>query len=390
MVIPFNFARIPEIHFGVGKFEMLPKLIKQYGSKVMLVTGKSSFIESERGRQLLKNLNQENISFELVHVYTEPSVAFIDEVCQRFRKNEIYAVVAIGGGSVIDAGKAISAMLPLNDSVKPYLEGIDSGKTHPGIKLPFIAIPTTSGTGSEATKNAVISEVGEKGFKKSLRHNNFVPDVALVDPGLTLYCPPEITAFTGLDTITQLLEAYISTQASELTDAIAFSGLQHVAGSIQMAYNNGTNLEARSNMSYAALLSGIVLANAGLGTVHGFASAIGGFFDVPHGVICGTLLGVVNRRNIEKLIENNNKPMLEKYAKVGRLFCNEMGKTDEFYIHSLANALDSFINEFKVPKFSTYGILQSDVNRILDRTSNKNNPVKFNREELQQILISRM
>ena len=390
MVTSFSFARIPEIYFGVGKFEMLPKLIKQYGIKVLLVTGKTSFIESEKGRQILKKLNQENISFELVHVHTEPSVTFIDEVCQSFRKSEINVVVAIGGGSVIDAGKAISAMIPLNDSVKPYLEGVVSGKTHSGVKLPFIAIPTTSGTGSEATKNAVISEVGEKGFKKSLRHNNFVPDIALVDPELTLHCPPEITAFTGLDAITQLLEAYVSIQASEFTDAIAFSGLQHAAASIQMAYHNGINLEARSNMSYAALLSGIVLANAGLGTVHGFASAIGGFFDVPHGAICGTLLGVVNRKNIEKLILNNDKLMLAKYAKVGRLFCNEMGKTDEFYIHSFADKLDCLINEFKVPKFNMFGILQSDVNRILDQTSNKNNPVNFNSNELEEILISRI
>ena len=201
-------------------------------------------------------------------------------------------VVGIGGGSVLDAGKAISAMMYKTESVMEFLEGVGN-KEHPGTKLPFIAIPTTSGTGSEATKNAVISQIGKNGFKRSLRHDNFVPDIALVDPELTLNCPQDITAASGMDCFTQLTEAYLSDKSNEYTDALAMEGLKAIKSSLIRSYTNGEDIEARTGMSFAALTSGICLANAGLGVVHGFASSIGGMYNIPHGIDLRNTYGII-------------------------------------------------------------------------------------------------
>ncbi len=210
MMNEFSFSRVPEIHFGVGKFELLTDKIRRFGNKVLLVTGKSSFLQSKTGQRLQGKLINEQIGFEIIQVSGEPSAKFIDDVCNTYRHNSFNVVVAIGGGSALDTGKAVSAMLLLNDPVKFYLEGNPESKKHPGIKLPFIAVPTTAGTGSEATKNAVLGEVGENGFKRSLRHENFIPDVALVDPELTLQCPPEVTAAGGLELLTTFRSLYFN------------------------------------------------------------------------------------------------------------------------------------------------------------------------------------
>ena len=180
-------------------------------------------------------------------------------------------------------------MLPLSDGIINYLEGVELNP--PGSTVSFIAVPTTAGTGSEATKNAVISSIGESGFKKSLRHDNFIPDIAVIDPQLMLSCPETLTAACGLDAIAQLLESYVSSKSNPITDALAFDALTKAIPAFEVAVKDGhKNLEARASMAYGALISGITLANAGLGIVHGFASPIGGFFDIPHGVVCGTLL----------------------------------------------------------------------------------------------------
>jgi alcohol dehydrogenase class IV len=391
MVSYFTFSRLPEIHFGIGKLEIIPKKIKQFGNKVLLVTGKSSFIKSKKGEWLINKLGSENITVEIVQVAAEPSVSFIDEVCKFHRKQNFNAILAIGGGSVIDAGKAISAMLAIDSPIKGFLEGLPANKPHPGSKVPFIAVPTTAGTGSETTKNAVISEVGENGFKKSLRHENFIPEIVIVDPELTLQCPPEITAASGLDAFTQLLEAYTSTQASPMTDALAFNGLQYIANSLLKSCKQGDNIEARCDMSYAAMLSGIALANAGLGAVHGFASSIAGYFDVPHGIICGTLLGAVTRKNIDKLLDGNgNNELIEKYINVGRLFLKEPEKHETHLLNSFANAIDNLIDELQMPKLGKFEIKEKNIDKIVSGTAIKNNAVQLNRGELIEILKQRV
>lgn len=388
----FVFARIPEIHFGIGEIKNLPNLINKKGKRLLLVTGSSSFKATLYYKELITKLKELAITTFEISVSGEPSPTFIDKVTKEFRKENIEVVAAIGGGSVIDAGKAISAMLPQEGSVLQYLEGMETAK-HNGIKVPYIAVPTSSGTGAEATKNAVLSEVGENGFKKSLRHDNFVPDVALLDPELTLSCPKNVTAACGLDALTQLLEAYVSTAASPMTDALAFSGLEYFKNGFLSSFLNGEkDITARSNMCYASLISGIVLANAGLGAVHGFASPIGGYFNIPHGVVCGTLLASSTEKNILELLkdEKKNEKALDKYAKVGVLLSSKASTTLKNDCNLLIDVLKHLIDETNIPRLSSFGISKSDISKIVSNTSNKNNPIKLSGEQLEEILVSRL
>ncbi len=314
MVNSFQFSRLPLIYFGNGKISGLPEIIRRFGATIILVTGKRSFLDSDIARILLQELEQAGIKYHSALITGEPSPEIIDYTVKRLNKEPVNAVVAIGGGSVIDAGKAISAMMHTTGSLQDFLEGVGT-KDYSGVKIPFIAVPTTSGTGSEATKNAVISRIGKNGFKRSLRHDNLVPDIALVDPGLTTSCPPEITAASGMDCFTQLTEAYLSDKSCEYTDALALEGIKAVKSSLTQAFVNGQDIEARTGMSFAALTSGICLANAGLGVVHGFASSIGGMYNIPHGLVCGTLMASSNEVIVARLRhKNNNLQALRKYS----------------------------------------------------------------------------
>lgn len=390
MVNSFSIAKFPEIYFGAGALKIIEKKVDHIGKQIILVTGKKSFINAPGGNYLLKFLTVHNIKFDIINVSGEPTATLIDDICKQFRSKKFDAVVSIGGGSVIDSGKAISAMLYEDGSIKDFLEGSNSGKYHSGKKIKFIAIPTTAGTGSETTKNAVISEVGENGFKRSLRHDNFVPDIAIVDPELTLNCPPAVTAASGLDAFVQLLESYVSTQASAFTDALALDGLAKITQFLEKAYSNGHNIEARTHVAYASMLSGITLANAGLGTVHGFASSIGSYYNIPHGVICGTLIGAVNRMNVKKILENENASIILKYISLGQLISKIEGKPDEYYINIFIDYVDKLVKDMNMPKLSKYGLSQKHVEKIIAHTSNKNNPVKLNHEELRLILEQRI
>lgn len=384
---PFSFARTPHLIFGKGGLAALPSTLKKYGSKILLVTGANSFLSSSSGEHLLQHLRDNHIGFGHYPVNDEPAPATIDDAVSKFFAFTPQCVVAIGGGSALDAGKAISAMLPLNQPVKNYLEGVGSGVSHPGTKVPFVAVPTTAGTGSEATKNAVICERGENGYKRSLRHDNFVPDVAIIDPGLTLNCPKETTAASGMDAFTQLLESYLSVASNPLTDAMALEGLKLVAGSLWKSYAHGQDLDARGDMSLAAYMSGITLANAGLGLVHGFASPIGGFFQIPHGVVCSALMAASNKLTARKLRSHNTNPAaLAKYAIVGKLFSREENRSDNFYIDSLLENIASLRREMQIPTLSRYAVTRAHYEKIVKAADSKNNPVSLTKEEMLEVL----
>ncbi len=388
----FVFARIPEIHFGPGKLSQLPKLIGRKGSRVLLVTGSSSFQHSAHFESLTQALKQDDIEYFHAAVSGEPSPAFVDQNVDRYRDERLDWVIGIGGGSAVDAGKAISAMLLQDGSVAACLEGMET-KKHDGRKVSFIAVPTSSGTGSEATKNAVLSEIGNRGYKSSLRHDSFVPDIALVDPELMLSCPPQVTAACGLDALTQLLESYVSTKASPMTDALALSGLEHVAKGFIAAFENGqTDIEARSHMAYAALLSGLTLANAGLGVVHGFASPIGGYHAIPHGVVCGTLLGEATRITIETLFSDpdKNQRALEKYARAGILLSGKRSISLNYDCDLLIQTLREWIELTGIPRLRQLNLGEADFPKILDKTSSKNSPAPLNRAQLTAILAARL
>ena len=390
MVKPFQFSRFPKIIFRNGIITELASIAYQYGNKIILVTGKDSFLNSIHSEHLFQSLRKRGIDWDILSFPGEPSPEIIDKAVKRFSSHVINLVVGIGGGSVLDSGKAVSAMMYRSESVVEFLEGVGN-KKHPGTKLPYIAIPTTSGTGSEATKNAVISQIGKNGFKRSLRHDNFVPDIALVDPELTLNCPTDITAASGMDCFTQLSEAYLSDKSNEYTDALAIEGLKAIKTSLLRSYLDGKDIDARSGMSFAALTSGICLANAGLGVVHGFASSIGGMYNIPHGLICGTLMAASNEVNIRELRnEGTNEVALKKYAFLGELFVNKSGQTDEYYQDSFISYLYSLTQELQLPNLRKAGFEEKDIGIVCSRTEIKNNPVKLADENLAEILYKRL
>jgi alcohol dehydrogenase class IV len=395
MIPPFNFARIPKIIFGIKKLNELYKITSRYGKTVLLVTGKHSLKKSGKWNDIISGFENETLNYLHYTITGEPSPALIDNAVAQFRNESIDVIVSIGGGSVIDTGKAISAMLTKEDSIKNYLEGVGN-KIHDGRKIPFIAVPTTSGTGSEATKNAVISEIGPNGFKKSLRHDNFIPEVAIIDPGLMISCPPSISAACGMDAFTQLIEAYVSPQGNPMTDALGINAMKCVSQNLLSACSEGAlDINIRTPIAYASLISGITLANAGLGIIHGLASAIGGLFEIPHGVVCGTLLAAATKMNIKKLkdLGPKGKGGLKKYKDIGALLLNQTPSKKPKLEEScsiLINTLEAWTKELKIERLNKYGILAKDVKKILNKTGLKNNPVKLSKNEVKQILLSRL
>ena len=369
-------------------------MIASRGDSVLLITGGSSLKKSGKYQQLVSGLEERGIEFFQEGVTDEPSPELVDEIAEKYRGESPDLVIAIGGGSVMDAGKAVSAMLPQQESVMDYLEGVGRGKEHNGEKVPFIAVPTTSGTGSEATKNAVLSNVGEDGFKKSLRHDNFVPDVALLDPLLTVSCPENITAASGLDALSQLLGAYLSTEASPFTDSLIVKALSYFGKSFLPAcQEKAADPEVRSGLAYGSLISGIVLANAGLGIVHGLASPIGGFHQIPHGVVCGALLEEAVRVNIEQLNKNREEKLayLRKYALAGILLTEGFSKPlaekeIDFYCDQLLKQIRDWKEEITLPGLGDYGIDRGDFAKIIEKASLKNNPVQLSEKQIEEIL----
>lgn len=390
MINSFQFSSLPDIVFGAGKRIELPSAVLSRGRKVLLLTGSSSIHNLGHGDEIISGLRKENLELSHEEIAHEPSPAIVDQIVQRYRGRGINVVVAVGGGSVMDAGKAVSAMIPVDGSIKEYLEGVGN-KAHPGTKIPFIAMPTTSGTGSEMTKNAVISEVGEYGFKKSLRHNNFIPELAIIDPEMMLSCPAGLTATSGMDAFTQLLESYISSQANPMTDALALQGLKQIKKYLLRAYLEGDqNLEARAGMALAAMFSGISLAQAGLGLVHGFAAPLGGFHEIPHGVVCGSLMAPVFAHTIDNLIDQPDHPAIHKLIIVSKVFADFKYKKEIKYLQAFKEKLFHISNLLEIPRLSDFGFREESIARIVAQTSHKYHPVSLTEEQMTDVLKSRI
>ena len=279
-------------------------------------------------------------------------------------------------------------MLTEEGSVKDFLEGVGT-KIPSGSTLPFVAVPTTSGTGSEATKNAVISEVGENGFKKSLRHDNFIPKVAILDPELTLTCPSDVTAASGLDALSQLTESYVSIKATPFTDALAFDGIKRVFKAlIPVSTDKSNNVELRAEMCYASFISGITLAHAGLGTAHGMASVIGGSIEAPHGLICGKLLPHWSKATIDELLKESpsaSNMSLDKFVNIGKLLLPEETRPI-ILLENLIITLLSWESTLNLPSLSKYGLRNDMIFKIASDSGNKNNPVNLTDDVKARIL----
>jgi alcohol dehydrogenase class IV len=390
MVIPpFEFRANPLLIFGPGKIRELPRLLARHGRRAGVVRGRESLKASGVWDALAAAFAEAGIETVRAEVVGEPTPEVVDNIAEHFRQGGVTCVAAIGGGSVLDAGKAAGAMVVQEGSVEEYLEGVGD-RPFDGRKLPFIAVPTTAGTGSEAAKNAVLSRVGENGYKRSLRHDRLMPDVALIDPRLHTSCPPDTTAACGLDALTQLLESYVSTKATPLTDALAESGLAAVGKSLLPAWRNGEDVEARTSMAYAAYLSGVALTNAGLGVVHGFASSVGGKFSIPHGVLCGTLLEACTRRTIERLREQGDVRALAKYARAGRHLTGKEGQDIGADVEGLLAALSEWTRGLKLPRLAAYGLGPRHVVQLAAETGCKDNPVPLSPRDLEDILRERL
>ncbi|MBL4775647.1 MAG: iron-containing alcohol dehydrogenase [Mariprofundus sp.] len=389
----FDFAATPHIHFGVGERHSLLDIVQQYGRKVLLLTGAASFDRSVYCHDLFLSL-QSNCDVRRIRVHSEPSPELVDAVVSEYYTFTPDVVVAIGGGSTVDAGKAIAGLLPSGDSVMEYLEGVGRGKIYTGPSLPFIALPTTAGTGGETSKNAVLSNICKDGFKKSFRHESLVPKHIILDPELTLDCPAEVTAACGMDAFTQLLESFVSSKANPMTDALALSGLEYVRDALLIAVEQGDNVEARTGMLYASSVSGLTLANAGLGSVHGLASPLGAYFPIPHGVVCATLLYEATRINISAMQsrEPDNKA-LRKYAQVGRLMSHQADLNDHAALQALLDLLQQWSDQLAMPKLANYGIVAADISKIIaniSASSMATNPIALTDIELQQLIESRL
>src|SRR5438132_1004478 len=321
----FEFATATRILFGAGSVREAGSIAHALGRRALIVTGR----DAARTAPLFSSLSEKGISQTLFPVIGEPSIETVRAGVQRAREDQCDLVIGFGGGSAIDAGKAIAALLTNQGEVLDYLEVVGRGKPLTNAPAPYLAIPTTAGTGAEVTRNAVLASP-EHRVKVSLRSPYMLAKVALVDPELTLRLSPAVTAATGLDALTQLIEPYVCSRANPMTDAFCIEGLRRAARSLRLAFEEGTNAAAREDMSLASLFGGLALANAGLGAVHGFAGPIGGMFPAPHGALCGTLLAHVMAANLAALrLRQPASEALLRYERTARLLTGNQTATAE-------------------------------------------------------------
>jgi alcohol dehydrogenase class IV len=394
VIFPFSVARLPRIEFGAGLIASVPDIATRYGSRLLVVTGFRSFSESQAWANLTGKLAARGIDWQLMRVAGEPSPGLVDDTVRAFLDTHFDCVLGIGGGSALDAAKAIAGLLVPGNSALDHLEGIGPELPYSGPSTPFIAVPTTAGTGSEATKNAVLSVQGANGFKKSFRDDKLVAEFAVIDPDLLATCPPSVLAANGMDAFTQLLESYVSSKANPFTDALARSGMTAARDALLPWYEGTGDMAAhRANMAYAALLSGITLAQVGLGSVHGLASPLGALFPIPHGVVCGTLVAEATRVNLDALRERAPQhPALVRYAEVGRLMAGQPLSDSEAHA-ALVALLEDWTRRLNLPRLGAYGVTEPDVERIVANSrgsSMKTNPIVLSDTEIAGIVRARI
>ncbi|MCY4070853.1 MAG: iron-containing alcohol dehydrogenase [Chloroflexi bacterium] len=379
----FEFATATRIIFGDGSAGQLASLAGNLGGHALLFTDD----QPERVGDLIHSLKGAGLRHTLFPVTGEPSVDMVNRAVERALSAGCDLVISIGGGSVIDCGKATAALIPNEGDTLDYLEVIGKGRPLQTAPLPFVALPTTAGTGAEVTKNAVLASY-EHRVKVSLRDNRMLADIALVDPQLTHSMPPSVTASTGMDALAQVLEPYVSCQANPLTDGLCVEGLRRAGRSLRRVYAEPDKAAARTDMALTSLLGGLALANAKLGAVHGFAGVLGGMYNAPHGAICATLLPPVIKANIRALEQRQpDNPILRRYEYAAQFILFDRAATAD-------DAMD-WIEEtseiFAIPGLGAYGIEEKDFDRIVEQSavssSMKGNPLPLTHEELKAILV---
>lgn len=381
MGINFQFATSTRIIFEKDSFKKIPGLVAGLGNKVLIVTGKNTVLAN----QLAEWLFEINISSEIFSILSEPTTVDVEKGTELARQNICNVIAGIGGGSVIDAGKAIAALVTNRGELTDYLEIIGMGEKLEKAPLPYIAIPTTAGTGAEVTKNAVIKSVDHY-VKVSLRSDLMFPAIAVIDPVLTLTMPSEITAYTGVDALTHLLETFVSCHSNPFIDMLCREGMQRIANSIELAFFDGNNLAARENMAMASMLGGMALANVKLGAVHGFAGPMGGMYPIPHGAVCACLLPAVMEINIKAIKEKKLETQLLKYDEVARILTQNSRAEAEDGV----NWVKEMVKKLKIPSLSFFHISTDSFPELIEKAKNsssmKGNPVVLTDEQLAEIL----
>ncbi|MDI6781623.1 MAG: iron-containing alcohol dehydrogenase [bacterium] len=378
----FNLITPHKIIFGQNSLSQLTEEITIFGQKAFIVTGTSAIKRSGILSQVsdkLKDCGIEAVLFS--DVKPEPSVDMAEKARDVFKKNKCDFVIGLGGGSVLDVAKSAAALANESGKMIEYQSGREI--KIPGV--PFIAIPTTSGTGSEATYNSVLTDTLKKA-KRSIRAPEMMAKLVIIDPALTISVPPNITAYTGIDTLCHLIEAYVSIESNPITDALCIQGIESVNQGLHGAFINGSDIEAREQMALASLLGGMVLANAGLGAVHGLAASIGGLYEIPHGLVCGVLLSHVMRYNVDVV--------KEKFACIARIFNPSLNEESaDTAAMQAADLVDNLLKEINIPTCPCdAGIYRDNIPAIVAGVSSsvKYNPKKARAEELTKILEDAM
>ena len=361
----FEFAPMPHIHFGWGiRHKLIDTLQQQPYAKIVLISGKTIAHPGEFGDQLFQVLKSTGLVKHFI-ISGEPSPDIVDEIVQQC-DSDTDVVIGLGGGSVLDAAKAIAGLIPSQTSVMDYLEGVGAGKPFHVETCPFVAIPTTAGTGSETTKNAVLSRIGE--FKKSFRDNKLLAKEAWLDPELLVSCPQDVLYSTGMDAFTQLLESYTTLKPNPMTDALAWQGMTLFKGAFE-DINSTDKIRQQngySNLMLAASLSGTTLANAGLGAVHGLAGPIGAFFEAPHGIVCARLLAPITQQNIESLAKESSehaKQTLKKYQQVSQLFNPDL--TEKELLPGLVNTFEQYALLYTPQGLAEFGLTTENTSVVI-------------------------
>jgi len=378
----FDFATAARIIFEPKGARNIPTLAREFGSHPCLVTGS----RPEHAQWLVDALSADLDSPLIISISGEPDTDIIAEASENARAHGCDLVIAMGGGSVMDAGKAIAALITNTDDLFDYLEVVGKGLPLKETPVPLITVPTTAGTGSEVTANAVVLSQAHD-VKVSLRSRSMIANIAVVDPELMVSMPSSVTAATGMDALTQLIEAYVSVGANPMTDGLCREGMRRAARSLRQACKHGNDIEARTDMALASLFSGIALANAKLGAVHGFAAPLGGQFHVPHGIACAVLLPHVMAANIRALSDSErNASTLQKFEEIARILTgNENAAPDDGI-----NWIKTLCTDLDMPSLPKLGVAPQDFGELADKAANassmKGNPVQLGREALMNIL----
>jgi alcohol dehydrogenase class IV len=380
----FEFSGVGRIIFGRGKFADAGEIAATLGRSALVIHNGHGVVE-----RLTESLSRHGVAATVVRQRGEPTVAHVDAAAEEARRRNCDSVIGVGGGSAIDAAKAVAGLLANGGSAVDYMEVVGKGKKITIPAAPWMAIPTTGGTGAEATRNAVIG-LPEKQFKASIRSELLLPRVALVDPSLGVTVSPAVTASSGMDALCQLIESYTSSGASPMTDALALPGIAMAARSLPRAFGDGKDLDAREGMALAALLSGMTLTNAGLGAVHGFAAVLGANWQVPHGTVCAALLPHVIQANLATMREQNCSAGLRRYAQVGRQLPGLELASDADAIDGCVRFIFNLLRELRIPPLKQFGIEPNRFGEMVllarKTSSMRFNPVSLSHESLSGIL----